>query len=84
MTSDLMLPTQGALGMSGGQWAADWQTTKSSKCLHLHRRLAQIGAAPSMRANPDSSEVHSSPLSAASPLHSPASPVSLRGAVIRR
>ncbi|CAL8471722.1 g11264 [Coccomyxa elongata] len=37
---------QGALGISGGQWNADWENTNSSKCMHLLQRLVSIGAAP--------------------------------------
>lgn len=37
---------QGALGLSGGAWSANWQITKSTKCVHLLRRLIDIGAAP--------------------------------------
>ena len=48
----LISGVQGALGLSGGQWSADWQITKSSKCLYLHRRLAQIGAAPPLAPQP--------------------------------
>lgn len=40
---------QGALGMSGGQWSADWQNTNSSKCMHLLQRLISIGAAPHLK-----------------------------------
>ncbi|KAK9807648.1 hypothetical protein WJX72_005276 [[Myrmecia] bisecta] len=36
---------QGALGLSGGEWSANWQITKSTKCVHLLRRLYEIGAA---------------------------------------
>ena len=37
---------QGALGLSGGAWSANWQITKSTKCVHLLRRLMDIGAVP--------------------------------------
>lgn len=37
---------QGALGLSGGTWSGNWQITKSTKCVHLLRRLMDIGAAP--------------------------------------
>lgn len=37
---------QGALGLSGGAWSANWQITKSTKCVHLLRRLIDIGAVP--------------------------------------
>lgn len=40
---------QGALGMSGGQWNADWENTNSSKCMHLLQRLVSIGAAPHLK-----------------------------------
>jgi hypothetical protein len=53
MTWPMRACRQGALGMSGGQWAAEWHTTKSSKCLHLHRRLVEIGAAPPQCPNED-------------------------------
>jgi hypothetical protein len=36
---------QGAVGKGGGSWQPEWQTNQnSSKCLHLLRRLAHIGA----------------------------------------
>ncbi|KAK9795946.1 hypothetical protein WJX73_001584 [Symbiochloris irregularis] len=34
----------GAVGISGGQWSANWQVTKSTKCVHLLHRLMHIGA----------------------------------------
>lgn len=37
---------KGAIGLSGGAWSANWQITKSSKCVHLLRRLLDIGAVP--------------------------------------
>lgn len=37
---------QGALGLSGGAWSANWQITKSTKCVHLLRRLMDIGVVP--------------------------------------
>ena len=40
---------QGALGMSGGQWSANWQYANSSKCMHLLQRLISIGAAPFLK-----------------------------------
>jgi len=42
---------QGALGLSGGAWSANWQITKSTKCVHLLRRLMDIGAAPNCPAS---------------------------------
>ena len=36
---------QGAVGIGGGQWSANWQVTKSTKCVHLLQRLIQTGAA---------------------------------------
>ncbi|KAK9843797.1 hypothetical protein WJX81_006788 [Elliptochloris bilobata] len=35
---------EGALGKSGGEWSHNWRGTRSSKCAHLLRRLAAIGA----------------------------------------
>ncbi|KAL3136547.1 hypothetical protein ABBQ38_005794 [Trebouxia sp. C0009 RCD-2024] len=37
---------KGAIGLSGGAWSANWQITKSTKCVHLLRRLMDIGAVP--------------------------------------
>ena len=37
---------QGAVGLTGGEWSPTWQVTKSTKCVYLLRRLAEIGAAP--------------------------------------
>ena len=37
---------QGAEGISGGEWSADWQVRTSSKILYLLKRLAKIGAIP--------------------------------------
>lgn len=34
----------GAKGAAEGEWQPDWQHTKSTKCLHLLRRLREIGA----------------------------------------
>ncbi|KAL0035614.1 hypothetical protein WJX79_002795 [Trebouxia sp. C0005] len=42
---------KGALGLSGGAWSANWQVTKSTKCVHLLRRLMDIGAAPNCPAS---------------------------------
>ncbi|KAL0025980.1 hypothetical protein WJX77_010392 [Trebouxia sp. C0004] len=42
---------KGALGLSGGTWSANWQITKSTKCVHLLRRLMDIGAAPNSPAS---------------------------------
>ena len=42
---------QGALGLSGGAWSANWQITKSTKCVHLLRRLMDIGAVPNCPAS---------------------------------
>ncbi|GAX78477.1 hypothetical protein CEUSTIGMA_g5916.t1 [Chlamydomonas eustigma] len=35
----------GAQGVAGGEWSVKWEVTQSSKCLHLLRRLFEIGAA---------------------------------------
>ena len=37
---------QGATGISGGEWSADWQVRTSSKILYLLKRLTMIGAVP--------------------------------------
>ncbi|KAL0050649.1 hypothetical protein WJX82_004168 [Trebouxia sp. C0006] len=42
---------KGALGLSGGAWSANWQITKSTKCVHLLRRLMDIGAVPNCPAS---------------------------------
>ncbi|DBA80065.1 TPA: hypothetical protein ACH3X2_007554 [Trebouxia sp. C0005] len=42
---------KGALGLSGGAWSANWQVTKSTKCVHLLRRLMDIGAVPNCPAS---------------------------------
>ena len=34
------------MGISGGEWSASWEMTKSSKVVYLLTRLQQIGAAP--------------------------------------
>eukprot|EP00775_Hariotina_reticulata_P009277 gene9277-9442_t len=34
---------RGATGVSGGHWSADWRITKSTKVVHLIRRLIDIG-----------------------------------------
>ena len=39
------LTVQGAEGVSGGSWSANWAVTKSSKCAYLYQRLLAIGAA---------------------------------------
>lgn len=36
---------QGAVGIQGGQWSANWQITRSTKSVHLLKRLIHIGAA---------------------------------------
>lgn len=36
---------RGAVGLGGGGWSEDWQFTASTKCVHLLRRLYEIGAA---------------------------------------
>ena len=36
----------GAVGISGGEWSASWELTKSSKVVYLLGRLQDIGAAP--------------------------------------
>ena len=36
----------GAVGISGGEWNASWELTKSSKVVYLLRRLQEIDAAP--------------------------------------
>ena len=36
---------QGAEGITGGTWSANWVVTKSSKCAYLYQRLLAIGAA---------------------------------------
>ena len=36
---------RGAQGMSGGMWSNDWEKTESTKCVHLLKRLYEIGAA---------------------------------------
>lgn len=36
----------GALGISGGEWSANWQVTRSTKCAYLLSRLRALGAAP--------------------------------------
>ena len=35
----------GAAGINEGAWQPDWQHTQSSKCVHLLRRLIEVGAA---------------------------------------
>lgn len=35
----------GAKGIEEGTWQENWQATESSKCLHLLRRLLEVGAA---------------------------------------
>ena len=37
---------QGATGLSGGEWSASWQDTRSSKVIYLLKRLGGIGAMP--------------------------------------
>ena len=34
---------KGAEGLSGGAWSEDWQFTDSTKCVHLLKRLYEIG-----------------------------------------
>ncbi|KAF8062721.1 hypothetical protein HT031_004051 [Scenedesmus sp. PABB004] len=34
---------RGATGLSGGQWSANWRVTRSTKVLHLLRRLVEVG-----------------------------------------
>lgn len=41
-----MLFCGGAVGISGGEWSANWQVTRSTKCAYLLSRLRVIGAAP--------------------------------------
>ena len=36
---------KGAEGMSGGAWSEDWQFSDSTKCVHLLKRLYEIGVA---------------------------------------
>lgn len=36
---------KGAVGLSGGYWSEDWQFADSTKCMHLLKRLYDIGAA---------------------------------------
>ena len=43
LSTDLL---QGAEGISGGEWSADWQVRTSSKILHLLKRLTKIGSVP--------------------------------------
>ena len=40
------LALQGATGLSGGEWSASWQDTRSSKVIYLLKRLGKIGAVP--------------------------------------
>ncbi len=42
----------GAVGLSGGEWSANWQVTRSTKCAYLLGRLRAIGAAPPRPAAP--------------------------------
>eukprot|EP00951_Prasinocladus_malaysianus_P022090 scaffold184232_cov17-Prasinocladus_malaysianus.AAC.1 len=44
MTGDVVLA--GAVGLSGGEWSANWQVTKSTKCVYMIRRLRELGMAP--------------------------------------
>ncbi|KAI8470158.1 MAG: SNF2 family N-terminal domain-containing protein [Monoraphidium minutum] len=41
---------RGATGVSGGEWSANWEVTKSTKVQHLLRRLLDAGAAVPPRA----------------------------------
>mmetsp|Transcript_17744 Transcript_17744/g.45445 ORF Transcript_17744/g.45445 Transcript_17744/m.45445 type:complete len:1390 (-) Transcript_17744:249-4418(-) len=34
---------RGAVGISGGKWSANWQVTQSTKCVHMLRRLQEMG-----------------------------------------
>ena len=34
----------GARGAAEGEWQANWASTKSTKCVHLLRRLLEVGA----------------------------------------
>ena len=42
----------GATGVSGGEWSANWQVTRSTKVQHLLRRLLDAGAAAPPKAAP--------------------------------
>lgn len=33
------------MGVSGGAWSDNWQITRSTKCVHLLKRLYEVGAA---------------------------------------
>jgi len=35
---------RGATGVSGGEWSANWEVTKSTKIQHLLKRLLDVGA----------------------------------------
>lgn len=49
----------GAKGISEGFWQADWKHTQSTKCVHLLRRLLEVGAAvlPSSGRQPSSKAI---------------------------
>lgn len=36
---------RGAKGIEEGTWQAEWRQTRSTKCVHLLRRLLDVGAA---------------------------------------
>lgn len=38
-------PPAGAKGVEEGTWQPEWQLTQSTKCVHLLRRLLEVGAA---------------------------------------
>lgn len=40
-----MYHQRGAVGVSGGAWSDNWQVTRSTKCVHLLKRLYEVGAA---------------------------------------
>lgn len=46
---------RGAQGLEGGAWSANWAFSESTKCVHLLKRLYEIGAA----VNPAQPEIYS-------------------------
>ena len=47
----LLACAAGAAGINEGAWQPEWQLTQSSKCVHLLRRLIEVGAAVPANSN---------------------------------